>query len=294
MIIKLEGVISVNIDGKTKLICLLGHPVSHSFSPSIHNYLISRYKRNNVYVCFDVKPEKLEDVVSNVKTLKMQGCNVTIPHKVDVMKYLDEIDEKAKIIGAVNTIKNEGGVLKGYNTDGIGFVKSVLDKGYTLKDKKVMILGAGGACRSIAIEMASNNISSLQIRNRSKSKAEDIIKTVKKHFNISASYSIDEITKEDLKDIDILINTTPIGMETDECPIDDSINPNPDLLVCDIVYKPHETRFIRWAKDNNLDVVYGINMLINQGLHAFYIWTGIKADNDDVEYIKSLYEKSIK
>lgn len=283
----------MNINGKTKLLCLLGHPVGHSFSPVIHNYLIKKYEKNNVYVCFDVNPNKLEDVVNNIQTLGIQGCNVTIPHKVEVMKYLDFIDEKAKLIGAVNTIKNEGGFLKGYNTDGIGFVKSVLDKGHTIEGKRIMILGAGGACRSIAIEMAYNGVESLEIRNRSINKAEEIVNTINSNFKTKAFCSTDLVKEEDLKEIDILINTTPIGMETNECPINESITINSNMLVCDIVYKPHNTRFINWAKKNNLEVIYGINMLINQGIHAFYLWTGINPDIKDSEYIENLYNQSI-
>lgn len=119
----------MNINSNTKTICLLGHPIKHSFSPTIHNYLFEKYFQNNIYVCFDAEEDKLKDCVYGIKALDIKGCNVTIPHKVNIIKYLDSIDSNAKLIGAVNTIKNKGGMLKGYNTDGIGFVKSILDKG---------------------------------------------------------------------------------------------------------------------------------------------------------------------
>ncbi|MGL6107448.1 shikimate dehydrogenase [Romboutsia sp.] len=281
----------MNINGTTKTICLLGHPVKHSFSPNIHNYLFEKYDKNSVYVCFDIKERNLKNSIDGIKALGILGCNVTIPHKVEVIKYLDEIDVNAKLIGAVNTIKNEGGILKGYNTDGMGFVKSILDKGNDLTNKKIMIIGAGGACRSIAVELASNDVSSIEIRNRSEEKAKEIANIIKNNFTTETSCSTEKIDKKALENIDILINTTPIGMESDLCPIDESLNPQNKILVCDIVYKPHNTSLIKWAKKHNLEVVHGVNMLINQGLHAFNIWTDIKPKDEDIENIKDIYKK---
>ena len=283
----------MNINSNTNTMCLLGHPIKHSFSPTIHNYLFETYSENNIYVCFDVKEDKLKDCVYGIKGLDIKGCNVTIPHKVNIIKYLDSIDDNAKLIGAVNTIKNKGGILKGYNTDGRGFVKSILDKGYDIKNKKVMIIGAGGACRSIAIEMASQGVKSIEIRNRSLDRANEIRDSINKNFNTEANCSKDAIDSSCLMDIDILINTTPIGMESDLCPIDTNIVIDKKLLVCDIVYKPQNTAFLKWAKKNNLEIIYGIDMLINQALEAFYIWTGINPCNEDFEHIKKLYENSI-
>ena len=177
----------MNINSNTNTMCLLGHPIKHSFSPTIHNYLFEKYSENNIYVCFDVKEDKLKDCVYGIKGLDIKGCNVTIPHKVNIIKYLDSIDDNAKLIGAVNTIKNKGGILKGYNTDGRGFVKSILDKDYDIKNKKVMIIGAGGACRSIAIEMASQGVKSIEIRNRSLDRANEIIDSINKNFNTEAN-----------------------------------------------------------------------------------------------------------
>ncbi len=280
----------MNINSDTKTICLLGHPIKHSFSPTIHNYLFEKYFENNIYVCFDIKEDKLKDCIYGIKALDIKGCNVTIPHKVNIIKYLDSIDDNAKLIGAVNTIKNKGGILKGYNTDGRGFVKSILDKGYDIKNKKVMIIGAGGACRSIAIELASGGVKYIEVRNRSLDRANEIIDSINNNFNTKANCSKDAINHSCLMDIDILINTTPIGMENDLCPIDTNIVIDKKLLVCDIVYKPKDTVFL---KRNNLEIIYGIDMLINQALESFYIWTGINPCDKDFEYIKKLYEKSV-
>lgn len=280
------------INGKTKAICLIGNPVEHSFSPHIHNYLFKKYNQNNKYVCFNVLEENLEEALKGIKALGIQGCNVTIPHKVNVIKYLDEIDYNSVLIGSVNTIKNENGKLKGYNTDGVGFVKSIKDKGFDIKDKNILILGAGGACRSIAVELASQGVKSIEIRNRSEENAKIICNIITSNFNIEAKYSTKKIEYKDLENKDIIINTTPIGMDKDSenCPIDENIEVNHNMLVCDIVYNPHETRFIKWAKCNNLDVVYGIDMLINQAIQGFYIWTGIKVEesNDLKNILKGL------
>lgn len=281
----------MEINSMTKIIGLLGHPVKHSFSPYIHNYLFKKYKQNNVYCCFDIAENKLEESVQSIKTLDMRGCNVTIPYKVDIIKYIDEVDKNASLIGAINTIKNDNGILKGFNTDGLGFVKSIEDKGYTLENKKIIILGAGGACRSIAIELASRGVLSIDIRNRSIDNALKIVDIINCNFNSKALCSTEIISYDDLYNADILINTTPIGMESDICPIDESIIINNNLLVCDIVYKPHNTALLKWAKKNDLNIVYGIDMLINQALYAFKIWSGIDANEDDKNYIRDLYVK---
>ena len=256
----------MNINSSTKLICLLGQPVKQSFSPSIHNYLSEKYEKNNAYMCFEVERGDLKSAVEGMKAFKVKGCNVTIPHKVDIIQYLDEVDKNAKLIGAVNTIKNNDGKLIGYNTDGIGFVKSLLDVCSNLKSKKIMIIGAGGACRSIAVELANKNVDSIELRNRSEANA---------------------------KIISDLINTTPIGMNSSQCPIDKNIKPHQNLIVCDIVYKPHETELLKWANNHQLKVVYGINMLINQGLLAYEIWENIKTE-EDTEKIKEIYFKTLK
>ena len=249
----------MNINSSTKLICLLGQPVKQSFSPSIHNYLSEKYEKNNAYMCFEVERGDLKSAVEGMKAFKVKGCNVTIPHKVDIIQYLDEVDKNAKLIGAVNTIKNNDGKLIGYNTDGIGFV----------------------------------NVDSIELRNRSEANAKIISDLINNNFNTKCSYNTRPIGKKDLENIDILINTTPIGMNSLQCPIDKNIKPHQNLIVCDIVYKPHETELLKWANNHQLKVVYGINMLINQGLLAYEIWENIKTEGD-TEKIKEIYFKTLK
>ncbi|MCC3865301.1 shikimate dehydrogenase [Terrisporobacter petrolearius] len=284
----------MNINSNTKLIGLFGQPVSQSFSPNIHNYLSQKYKKNNIYMCFEIEKNNLEHAAQSIKTFNMKGCNVTIPYKVEIIPYLDKVDKNALLIGAVNTIKNINNELVGYNTDGRGFIKSLTDEGYDLKNKKIIILGAGGACRSIAVELANKEVSYIELRNRSEENAKNICNLINSNFLSKANYDINPVQENDLKNFDILINTTPIGMGSKDCPIDVNIKPHKNLLVCDIVYKPHETALLSWAKNNNLNVVYGINMLINQGLLAYEIWENIKTSGDDFEEIKNVYFNSLK
>jgi shikimate dehydrogenase len=268
--------------------------VGHSFSPIIHNYLYEVYGENIVYLCFDVDRDWLQKASSALGTLEMIGANVTIPHKVDIMKYLDEIDLNADIIGAVNTIQNRGGILKGYNTDGRGFVKSILDGGFEISGKNILLIGAGGAARSISVELASQGASSITIANRSLEKAEEIVKIIRSNFNTDVNAIGFDISQSQLDGVEILINTTPIGMNvagTDsifKMPIDEKLDLGSDVLVCDIVYNPDETEFIKWAKSQGSDVVLGIDMLINQAFESFHIWTGKMPTEVDRYKIKEL------
>lgn len=278
----------MNINADTRLYCLIGDPVSNSLSPDIHNYLFDRENINGVYMCNRIEKENLKRFIDAVKLMDIGGFNVTIPHKVDIMEFLDEIDENAKIIGAVNTVKNIGGILKGYNTDGTGFVKAIKDRGYEIKGKKIIILGAGGACRSIAVELASEGAGHIELRNRSIEKAQIIKDILDVNFEISVSISSESVSKEDIENADFLINTTSVGMESDDCPVDAGISVSSDTVVYDIVYKPHCTEFIKWAEKNSLDTIYGIEMLINQGITAFEIWNECIIDKETAKELREM------
>ena len=280
----------MNISSKTKVYSVIGHPVSQSFSPKIHNYLFNKYGIDAVYVSYDVDPDHVGEAINGIRHLGIMGTNVTIPHKIEVMKYLDEIDEKAKLFGAVNTIKNVDGKLYGYNTDGTGLTKSLKDaSGETMDGKKVLIIGAGGACRSIAIQLAIENAASIEIVNRSIEKAQSIVDTINEHFDTKAIATSKVITQKDIDDVDVLINTTPIGMGTDESPIDTSLVPPKNMIIADAVYKPHETAFIKWGLKHDLKIAYGIQMLINQGVHSFSIWTGVTPTLEDTQNILKIF-----
>ena len=277
-------------NSETRMFALLGHPVKNSFSPNMHSYLFKKYGVNGAYLCFDVEPRKIDKTIDSMRNLNAVGFNVTIPYKTDVMAGLDAIDRNAELIGAVNTVKNEDGILKGYNTDGRGFVKAIVDRGIPIKGKSALILGCGGACRSIAIELASSGIAKIDIRNRSIENAARIKERVSTIFDTEIVYSKKEVDKKDLMEYDFLINTTPIGMDSEECPIDENIEVVSDIVVYDIVYKPHRTNLIKWAEKNDLRIIHGIDMLINQGIDAFEIWTNKKVDPEDAEILKKMFQ----
>lgn len=285
----------MEINSTTQLATLIGHPVSHSFSPYIHNFLAEKYNLNLKYLCFDVEPNQVAEALAGIKALGIIGSNVTIPHKIKVMESLDAIDRNAALIGAVNTIKNENGKLTGYNTDGIGFIKSVLDEGHQLEGKNVMVLGAGGASRAIIIELAAQKVSKISIRNNTLAKAEELASVVRTHFSeVDIEVAPLDVKEEELYGVDFIINTTPLGMSSHKalCPINENITPPTGLVACDIVYTPHDTKFLQWATRNNLQVVHGIGMLINQALESFSIWTGIEVNAYD-EVLTILHNRGI-
>ena len=275
----------MNINSETKQYCLIGDPIKNSFSPEIHNYLFDKNNINSIYTCIRIEKENLMKFVDGAKVMDIKGFNVTVPHKVDIISFLDEIDSNAIIIGAVNTVKNENGILKGYNTDGRGFLKAITDRGMDIKGKKALIIGAGGAARSIAVELASAGIGEIGISNRTIEKAEIIKNIVESNFETKVGVLKEKPGKSYIEKFDYLINTTSMGMDSNECPIDKNINVDKKIAVYDIVYKPHKTELIKWAEKNNLDIIYGIEMLINQGFEAFEIWTGVKPNKQDCDYL---------
>lgn len=286
----------MEMNAKTQIACLIGHPVERGFSPYIHNFLARKYGVDLKYAAFDVEPEAVGTAVKGIGALDIIGSNVTIPHKIAVMPYLDEIEYNARVIGAVNTIKNEKGRLIGYNTDGKGFVKSVQDQGHTLEGKIVMLLGAGGASRAIAVELAASKVRKIIIKNHTLHKAETLAEDLRTSFkDVEIEAASFEVTNETLKNADFLINTTPLGMskQKDLCPIDVKIVPDRHLVVCDIVYTPYDTTLLLWAKQNHLQVVHGIGMLINQALASFEIWTGIHVSGAYEEVLNLLREKKV-
>lgn len=262
---------------------LIGHPVEHSFSPPMHNAAFKALKMDYAYVAFDVNPLNLKSAIDGAKSLNIKGFNVTIPHKIEVMKFLDEIDDVAALIGAVNTIDFKN--MKGYNTDGIGAVKAI-EEVSSIKNRNVVVAGAGGASRAISFYIAKYGAESLTILNRNAEKAHNLAS------DVSASGLIDEVKSDSISEIngyvadaDILIDTTPVGMHphiNDE-PVVDSENMHEDLVVFDAVYNPNETVLIAQAIKAGAKPVYGIKMLLYQGAESFEIWTGRKAPVDVME-----------
>lgn len=273
----------MNIKGSTNIVGLIGHPVEHSFSPPMHNAAFEELGMDWAYVAFDVDPNNLKSAIDGAKSLNIKGFNVTIPHKINVMDYLDEIDEVASLIGAVNTIDFNN--MKGYNTDGIGAVKAI-EEVTSIKNSNVVVAGAGGASRAISFYIAKYGADSLTILNRNIQKAQDLA------GDVEGSDLIDEVGSDSisnissyLDDADILIDTTPLGMHPhiDDEPVAIADNMHEDLTVFDAVYNPNETVLLKEAIKAGAKPVYGIKMLLYQGAESFEIWTGKKAPVDVME-----------
>lgn len=274
----------MNVNGKTRIVGLLGYPLGHSLSPQMQNAAFEDCSINSIYIPIEVKPEDLGTVVRGISKMNFDGFNVTIPHKVEIMKYLDEIDEYAKLIGAVNTVAIKDGRLIGYNTDGIGFKRSFEENTKeTVEGKSVFILGAGGASRAISMTLAMNNAKKIYICNRTYEKAVNLSNDIKsKAGSLSEAVPMEcDEMKRAIADSHVLINATSIGMypNIQDSPLDKSLL-NRNLIVCDAVYNPRKTRLLQYAEELGCKIVPGIYMLVYQGVESFELWTDIKAPVD--------------
>lgn len=257
-----------------KLYGVIGNPIGHSLSPDMHNDAFSSMQIDAHYHAFRIEEDKLLDAVKGFRAMEISGFNVTIPHKVAIMEHLDSVDELAKQIGAVNTVINQNGKLIGYNTDGAGYVRALesIVSG-SLMNKRVLLLGAGGACRAIFFTLASKGITKIDIANRTVSRAEDLIKSCKYH-TFSHAVTMEEAFQQE-HTYDIIVNTTSVGMypNVDETPL--SIRHlREGAIVSDIIYNPRETMFLTEAKRAGAIVQNGIDMFVYQGALAFQLWTG--------------------
>ena len=265
-----------------RLCYLIGYPLDHSMSAVMHNTAFKELRLNYRYELLPVKPEELGSVVSKtLRRTEVIGINVTIPHKIAVIKYLDDVDDEAAEIGAVNTIVNEDGRLKGYNTDRKGAMRALTEVYGELKDAKAVMIGAGGAARAIG-SCLSTSVSKLSILNRDLKHAKDLAEHLSTlpacRASVSASTFQRSSLKEALEEANILVNATPIGMAPngDETPVEQGLI-NPRLLVFDTIYNPPKTRLLREAEMAGARTLSGINMLVYQGAASFELWTKKRA-----------------
>ena len=268
--------------------CLIGDPVSKSLSPVIHNNYFKLLGKNSIYFTFNIKDKELDIILKSFKILDIKGFNVTIPHKIRILDYLDEMSEEAEILGAVNTVKNQKGRLIGYNTDGIGFIKSLELEEIQIKDKNILILGAGGAAYAISISLAKEGISKMTIANRTISKAISLSERITRLFpEIDVQYDGLKLENTNREKVDLVINCTAVGMypNIDESPIEME-GFSKDLIVYDIVYKPRKTKLLQLAESKGHHTINGISMLINQALCSQEIWNGKKDCNFVQNYTK--------
>lgn len=273
------------LTGKTKVAGVFGDPVEHSLSPLMHNAAFRELGMDWVYVPFHVKPEALGAATQGVRAMGVAGVNVTVPHKVAVMQFLDEIDPEAELIGAVNTVVHRQGRLVGYNTDGQGFLRSLRRQaGRDPRGASILIVGAGGAALAIACSLALAGARSITIANRTLSKAEAVAARVKEHAP-SRVVGLDAGDSDFLKALDqaeIVVHTTSVGMypRHEAPPIIPVERLDRDTLVCDIVYRPRETSLIRAAGERGCPVLTGEGMLAYQGAIAFELITGTPAPEE--------------
>ncbi|WP_068774310.1 shikimate dehydrogenase [Paenibacillus sp. FJAT-26967] len=270
---------NLSLDSNTVLYGVFGDPVRHSRSPIMMNRAFSEARINGVYAAFHVMPDQLERAVNGIRSLGFRGVNVTIPHKVNVMKYLDEVDADAQALGAVNTIVNNQGRLTGYNTDGIGYVRSLKEEtGLNLEGKKALIIGAGGAARGIAFALAKEGCSFIAIANRTVERAHELASAVRNRTSAVGMglHDLGDI----IHDVDLIINSTSSGMHpnVDELPVQlGGLRLRDGVIVSDLVYNPLETRFLREAGERGAITHGGLGMFIYQGAYAFEYWTGVPA-----------------
>ena len=283
----------MNIDGLTKMYCLIGSPVGHSGSPAMYNYSFDRLGINAAYLAYEVPLEKTGEAVAALKLLGCGGFNVTMPCKTEVTKYLDRLSPACELIGASNCVVVEAdGTLTGHNTDGLGFVANLRVHGVDVKGKRMVILGAGGAGTAVTMQSAVDGASEIHIFNRKGytfyPNAELTVKKITEKIPTCKASVTDLADKEALaeavRNCDILVNATKVGM----APLDGETLIDPslfraDLVVADTVYNPKETRMILEAKAAGVKAaIGGIGMLLRQGVEGFRLYTGREMPADEV------------
>lgn len=256
---------------------VLGHPIGHSLSPELHAFLGKEFGIDLDYQKIDVAPCDLKKEIDTLKLNGVKGLNITIPHKIEIIKYLDEISEKAKILNSVNTVVNRNGKLYGYSTDGDGFYYSLLLNGCEIKNKNVLVIGAGGAARAVCLSLAENGAKSITNISRTQDKVHTICDMLEKYTDASVFDALSENMN-----YDFIINTTPVGMHPLEnensCKFMELINENTTCV--DLIYNPGKTLFLREAEKKNAKIINGLGMLLMQGILSFQKFFDIEIDKD--------------
>ena len=270
---------------RAELTGVFGDPVDDNPTGVVEEAAFAAKNLNYRYLTIKVLPEDLGKAMDSVKIFGMKGINLTMPHKIKVLPYLDELSPAAEIIGAVNTVIQKEGKLFGENTDGKGFVTALKNSGETLDKKNVTILGAGGAARAIAVECALNRAAHINIINRSIEKGEELASLIQMKTDSSAKYLNWKSNMAIPSDTDILINATSIGVSpnvTDKPDIDYTTI-TPEMCVCDVIFNPAETIFLKTAAENGAKTITGLGMLVQQAALNFTLWTGVEAPVDVME-----------
>lgn len=283
----------MRINGETKIVGLIGYPIGHTLSPAMHNRAFEYLDLNYIYLPFPVEENNLKGALSALPALGIVGVNVTYPYKEKVLEYLDEVTEEAELTRAVNTILVRDNRLIGYNTDGEGFITS-LKKGTGIdsRGKKVVIIGAGGAGRAVSIQLAKEGVKGIGLFDIVFDKAQDLASHIEKNIPKAKATALkEEGLEKEIKEADILINATPVGIKPDDPPPIDPKLLHPNLLVYDLIYNPSKTRLLSEAEEIGAKTLNGMGMLLYQGALAFTIWTGREAP---IEVMARALEEELK
>jgi len=267
-----------SISGTTQIYGLIGDPVEHSFSPPMMNAVFSYMNLDACYLAYQVDEKKVSEAIAGIRALNFAGVNVTVPHKSAVIPYLDEVSPLAKKIGAVNTISNVKGRLKGTNTDFSGFIRSLKTLNFSPKKKTIALLGSGGSARALVAGLADAGALRVMLHNRTAERAEKLVTEFSRYFPLTQLEAVSLQTIHETP-LDLLVNTTTVGMFSSDLPLNlkqcRKIN-----LLADIIYRPSQTPLLKQAKELGINAVNGIDMLLYQGCDAFTFWTGKQAPEE--------------
>ena len=284
----------MKIDGYTRLAAVVANPIKHSISPFIHNRAFEATNTNGVYLAWEVEGTDLAETVANIRRYQMFGINLSMPYKEQVIPYLDELSEEARLIGAVNTVVNREGTLIGYNTDGKGLFKSL--PSFKISGKRMVLLGAGGAAKAILAQAILDRVSqvSVFVRSASMGKTQPYLEKLQHEtgfrVDLCALEDAQEL-QENIRKADLLVNATSVGMDGASQPIPTSIVLPEKLLVADVIYQPFETPFLKWARNQGNQGINGLGMLLYQAAEAFQLWTGKEMPTDQIwELLKQKYQ----
>ena len=270
------------ITGHTKLLCLLGNPVSHSISPAMHNRSFELLNLDYVYLAFQTTINQFEHTTETLKQIGARGFNCTMPCKRIAAETCDELSPAARLMNSVNTVVIENGCLIGHNTDGVGYMRSVIDAGHDIIGKQMTLLGSGGASSAILAQAALDGVSRINLFAR-RGNSWDIIEKQVAQINAQTSckvamYELSDVTslRNSISESAILVNGSSVGMSpnTEGCLIPDSSYFHPELVVSDVIYNPRKTRLLQLAESAGLASFNGMYMLLYQGAEAFKLWTG--------------------
>ena len=284
----------MKINGYTRLAAVVANPIKHSISPFIHNRAFEATDTNGVYLAWEIEGTDLAETVANIRRYQMFGINLSMPYKEQVIPYLDQLSEEARLIGAVNTVVNREGTLIGYNTDGKGFFKSL--PSFKISGKRMVLLGAGGAAKAILAQAILDGVSQVSVFVRSGS-IEKTRPYLEKLQN-ETGFKVDLFALEDVSELqsriidsDLLVNATSVGMDGVSLPIPASVVLPEKLLVADVIYQPFETPFLNLARNQGNHAVNGLDMLLYQAAEAFQLWTGKEMPTDQIwESLKQKYQ----